>query len=725
MCVTSSKQSQADSCSAVPPAPFAQPDPATAPSTALPFVTAAFPVVGMGASAGGLAAFEAFFSGMPTNADPGMAFIVVQHLAPDRESMLVDLIRSYTRMPVFEATDGMVVQINCVYVIAPNCNVGFMHGTLHLLDPVVSRGPRLPVDFLFRSLALDQREHAIGIVLSGTGHDGTQGVRTIKGEAGMVMVQTPESSEFDSMPRSAIDTGVADYELTPAAMPACLINYVARTFGHGSRWMDDPPHKDENALRQICVLLYAQTRHAFSQYQPSIILRRIDRRMAIHQIIDIDDYVTYLRQAPLEIEALFRDMQIGVTHFFRDTEAFEALETKIIPKLFANKAQSDVVRVWVPGCSTGEEAYSITILLHECMSALKQSWTVQVFATDIDARAIATARAGLYPISVTADISEQRLARYFVLTPDGTAYRIQQNIRNLLVFSEHDLNKDPHFSKVDLISCRNLLIYLSADLQNKFIPLFYDALNPYGLLFLGRSEDVGGYVDLFSVLDRKSRLFQRRWGKSMRADIQNDGAADAPESVLPPIGPDKLTIHDEYLHAAQQSMERSNEELQSSIEEMQSINEEMETAKEELQALNEELTHSNSDLQIRVAYLTRANHDLNNFLAGLGIPTIFLDRSLRIVRFTPNAAPITNLRLTDVGRPVGHIVSNLVGYDGLATDAQAVLDTLVPVELEVQTAQERYTMRVQPFCILDKVGAGVVIAFVDKLPTKSQILDKV
>ena len=715
-------QSRASSCPAVLPAPV------IASSAALPPVPVAIPVVGMGASAGGLAAFEAFFLGMPTNADPGMAFIVVQHLAPDRESILVDLIRRYTRMPVFAVTDGMVVQINCVYVAAPNCNIALMHGTLHLLDPVVPCGLRLPIDFLFRSLAQDQHENAIGIVLSGTGRDGTQGVRTIKSEAGMVMVQTPESAEFDGMPRSAIATGVTDCELTPAAMPACLISYVVRTFGRGSRWMADPTPKVKNALQQIFVLLHTQTNHDFAQYTSSIIMRRIERRMAVHQIIAIDDYVAYLQQAPLEVDALFRDMLIGVTNFFRDTEAFEALETKIIPKLFANKATSDVVRVWVPGCSTGEEAYSIAILLHECMSALKQSWTVQVFATDIDARAIATARAGLFPTSMEPDISAQRLARYFALTPDGTAYRIQKSIRNLMVFSEHDLNKDPPLSKVDLISCRNLLIYLGADLQNKLIPLFHYALNPNGLLFLGRSEDVGGFVDLFSVLDRKSRLFQRRWGKSMRVDALHDGAATAPEWVHPPRGLDDLQVRDAYLQATQKFWERSNEDFKSSIEEMQSVNEElqstneeMETSTEELQSLNEELTTSNVDLQIRVACLTLANHDLNNCLAGTGIAMVFLDHSLRILRFTHSAEQIINLMLTDVGRPVGHIASNLVGYDRLVTDAQVVLDTLISVEIEVQTHESgRYAMRIKPYRTLDNVVAGVVITFVDKLPAKSK-----
>lgn len=471
---------------------------------------AGFPIVGIGASAGGLAAFEAFFSGMPAATDPGMAFVLVQHLAPDHKSILTDLIRRYTRMQVFEVEDGMAVQPNCAYIIPPNRDMAFLNGALQLLEPSAPRGQRLPIDFFFRSLAQDQRERAIGIVLSGTGSDGTQGVRAIKGEGGMVMVQNPASTEYDGMPRSAIATGLVDYELPPAEMPAQLIAYVTHAFGQPPLAATAPAPQTENALKKLFILLRAQTGHDFSQYKPSTLHRRIERRLAVHQIETLDGYVKYLQQTPAEVEALFRDLLIGVTNFFRDPEAFKALEQQVIPKLFADKPAGAAIRVWSPGCSTGEEAYSLAILLAERQEALKRSYQVQVFATDIDSQAIVTARTGLYPASIAADLSPERLARFFAAEPDGGAYRIHKGIRDLLVFSEQNVIKDPPFSKLDLISCRNLLIYLGGDLQKKLIPLFHYALNPGGFLFLGTSETVGEFADLFATLDRKLKLYQRK-----------------------------------------------------------------------------------------------------------------------------------------------------------------------------------------------------------------------
>ncbi|MCX7004575.1 MAG: chemotaxis protein CheR, partial [bacterium] len=428
-----------------------------------------FPVVGIGASAGGLAAFEAFFSGMPADVEPGMAFVLVQHLAPDHKSILTDLIRRYTRMQVFEVEDGMTVEPNCAYIIPPNRDMAFLNGALQLMEPAAPRGQRLPIDFFFRSLAQDQHERAICIVLSGTGSDGTQGVRAIKGEGGMVMAQNPASTEYDGMPRSAISTGLVDYELPPAEMPAQLVAYVAHAFGHPPRVTSAPLPRAENALKKIFVLLRAQTSHDFSQYKPSTIQRRIERRMAAHQIETMDGYVKHLQQTPAEVEALFRDLLIGVTNFFRDPEAFTALEQQVIPQLFAGKPVDGVIRVWVPGCSTGEEAYSLAILFEERLEALKQSYKVQVFATDIDSQAIGTARAGLYPASIAADLSPERLARFFAAEPGGSAYRIHKGIRDMIVFSEQDVIKDPPFSKPDLLSCPNLLIYMGGDLQKKLI----------------------------------------------------------------------------------------------------------------------------------------------------------------------------------------------------------------------------------------------------------------
>jgi two-component system, chemotaxis family, CheB/CheR fusion protein len=841
-----------------------------------------FPIVGIGASAGGLAAFEAFFSGMPLDTDPGMAFVLVQHLAPDHKSILTELIQRHTRMQVFEVEDGMVVQPNCAYIIPPNHDMAFLNGTLQLMEPSAPRGQRLPIDFFFRSLAQDQRERAICIVLSGTGADGTLGVRAIKGEGGMVMAQNPDSTEYDGMPRSALSTGLVDYELPPAEMPAQLIAYVAHAFGKSPQPATSPTPNIENALKKIFTLLRNQTSHDFSQYKPSTIQRRIERRLAVHQIDTIDAYVKYLQQTPAEVNALFQDLLIGVTSFFRDPDAFKALTEQIIPLILADKPAGAVIRVWVPGCSTGEEAYSIAMLLQEHIEVLKQDHTVQIFATDIDSQAIAAARIGLYPASIASDISAERLERFFVAHPDHaddgpSAYRVRKSIRDMLVFSEQNVIKDPPFSKLDLISCRNLLIYMGKELQQKLIPLFHYALNPGGILFLGISESVGEADDLFVTLDRKFRLYQRKEGvygthraplgrflpsmtaaekaptrvtantgklslremteqtllqqvvpagalvndqgdilylhgrtglylepspgesginnilKMAREGLQSElttalhkavfdkeivrrsgllvktngdfttvnltirpVAAESiatteshlylvileeapPEQVQLRAGresddPDAedtnpdiaalkhaLRVKEEYLQAANEELQTTNEELRSSNEEMQSVNEEfqstneeLETSKEELQSVNEELSTVNAELQSKVAALTRANNDMNNLLAGTGIGTVFVDHHLRILRFTPDVTQIINLIRSDVGRPVGHIVSNLVGYDNLVSDAQSVLDSLVPKELEVQTQAGRwYAMRIQPYRTLENVIEGVVITFVD------------
>jgi len=850
-------------------------------------VAECFPIVGIGASAGGIAAFEAFFSGMPADVDPGMAFVLVQHLDPDHKSILTDLIQRYTHMKVFEVEDGMAVQPNCVYIIPPNRDMALLNGTLQLFERVPPRGQRMAIDFFFRALAQDLRERAIAVVLSGTGSDGTLGLRAIKGEGGMVMAQKPDSTEFDGMPSSAIATGLVDCVLAPAEIPAHLIAYTAHTFGNPPRLAMQEP-ETMSAFKKVLVLLRAQTGHDFSQYKPSTIGRRIDRRLAVHLIETMDDYVKFMQQTPAEVDALFRDLLIGVTSFFRDPEAFKALEEQVIPKLFAGKLADAAIRIWAPGCSTGEEAYSLAILLSERQETMKQSFNVQVFATDIDSYAIATARAGIYPASIASDVTPERLARFFSPEPGESTYRINNNIRDMLVFSEQSVIKDPPFSKLDLISCRNLLIYLDGDLQKKLIPLFHYALNPGGFLFLGTSETVGECQAIFTALDRKLKLYQRKEGFSsaIRAElsrflppmtrqgtmpqrsrekmtsqwklplrelteqallqqvVQAGALVDAlgdilyihgrtgmylepapgesgPNNILkmareglrrdltialhkaavagetvrcprlrvktngdftmvnlivlpvtaapsassePPLylvileqaaepvirdpfsaacgqdgksvpeepaGEDvearvaalkqELWAKEEYLQTTNEELETSNEELKSANEEMQSINEELqstneelETSKEELQSVNEELSTVNAELETKVADLSRANNDMNNLLAGTGIATIFVDLQLRILRFTPTATKIINLIQSDIGRPVGHIVSNLPGYDTLTTDTQAVLDSLIPKELDVRSADGQcYTMRILPYRTVDNVIEGVVLTFVD------------
>ncbi|MCK9174864.1 MAG: PAS domain-containing protein [Desulforhopalus sp.] len=375
--------------------------------------------------------------------------------------------------------------------------------------PTAPRGQRLPIDFFFRSLAQDQHERAIGIVLSGTGSDGSMGVRAIKDAGGMVMVQNPESTEYDGMPRSALATGLVDYELPPAEMPARLIAYVTHAFGTPPKRTAGDVPKTENALKKLFLLLRSQTGHDFSLYKPNTINRRIERRMAVAQIKSIEEYIKYAQQMPAEIEALFRDLLIGVTQFFRDPAVFTFLEEKVIPCLLDARRAEGAVRLWVPGCATSEEAYSLAILLAERLESLRRPCSIQIFATDIDSLAIASARAGLYPASIKTDISSDRLARFFTVEPGGM-YRIHKSIRDMLVFSAQDVIRDPPFSKLDLISCRNLLIYMSSELQKKLIPLFHYALNPGGFLVLGTSESVGEYDTLFAVQERKQKIYRRK-----------------------------------------------------------------------------------------------------------------------------------------------------------------------------------------------------------------------
>jgi two-component system CheB/CheR fusion protein len=469
-----------------------------------------FPVVGIGASAGGLAAFEAFFTGMPKDRDPDMAFVLVQHLAPDHKSMLTEIIERYTKMPVFEVEDGMIIKPNCIYIIPPNKNMALINSTLQLFEFNSPRGQNMPIDYFFRSLATDQQERAVCIVLSGTGSDGTLGLRAVKGEGGIAIAQSPDSSEYDGMPTSAIATGLVDYELSPSEMVKQLISYVSHASWISGHPADTNLLNNENLLKKVFVLIRNQTGHDFSKYKPSMINRRIERRLAVNQIENMSDYIKFLQNTPAEIDVLVNDMLIGVTSFFRDKDAFAKLEEEIIPKLFEGKPANSTIRIWCAGCSTGEEAYSIAILLQEHLEKLKIRYNVQVFATDIDRQAISIARAGIYPSSIIEDMTSERLERCFISEPGNSSYRIKKSIREMLIFSEQSIIKDPPFSKLDMISCRNLMIYLGSELQRKLIPLFHYALKPNGILFLGISETAGNSELLFDVIDRKLKFYRRK-----------------------------------------------------------------------------------------------------------------------------------------------------------------------------------------------------------------------
>jgi two-component system CheB/CheR fusion protein len=463
------------------------------------------PVVGIGASGGGLEAFKQFFTQMPST--PGMAFVLVQHLAPNHKSLMADLLQKHTAMPVVQAEDAMRVEPDHVYLIPPHTALTIHRRVLRLSPPEARRGYRVPIDTFLRSLAQDQGEHAIAVILSGTGGDGSLGVKAIKECNGMTMVQA--DAQYDGMPQSAVATGLVDFVLPIAKMPAKLIEYVR----HGSRLVEStgPAGLEAEAadhLEDVFRLLRTHSGHDFSLYKQKMIVRRMQRRMQMHALDAMQQYVSRLHQDTAEIEALFTELLIGVTHFFRDPDAFEALTTQAIPKIFEHKRRDDRIRVWVSGCATGEEAYSLAMVLSEHMSRTHRRLPVQIFATDLDTRALEVARAGVYPESIAADVSPERLRQFF--TRQDHSYQINQDIRDMCIFSEHNLIKAPPFSKLDLLSCRNVLIYFQAQLQQKLLPLFHYALRPGGYLFLGPSESILGASNLFAEVHKQARLFRRQ-----------------------------------------------------------------------------------------------------------------------------------------------------------------------------------------------------------------------
>ncbi|MHB1000001.1 MAG: chemotaxis protein CheB [Armatimonadota bacterium] len=463
-------------------------------------------IVAIGGSAGGFEAFERFFAGIPP--DTGMAFVVIQHLDPTHESLLSSLLQRDTTMPVREAVDGMPVVPNTVYVIPQNADLTIHDGLLHLSEPSAPRGVRMPVDIFFESLAADQGEKSIGIIVSGMATDGTLGLKAIKEASGVVMVQDPETAKFDGMPRSAVNTGQVDYVAPIDDLPRRLIIYSK----HSSQLhveLDEGERTPKGELQKILQLLKTRTKHDFSLYKKSTLYRRIVKRTSLLQIDGIPEYAAYVETHPEELDILFREFLIGVTRFFRDLEAFDYLENSVLPELVNAAVQDGSVRVWVTGCSTGEEAYSIAIIFREVIDRLRQDddLKIQVFATDIDERGIAVARKGFYPANIAADVSPKRLERFFAETEGG--YLVKKHIRETVVFALHDLVKDPPFTKMDMVSCRNIMIYFSSELQKRIMPTLHYALNPGGILFLGTAESTVGAPDLFTTVDSKWKIYKR------------------------------------------------------------------------------------------------------------------------------------------------------------------------------------------------------------------------
>ncbi|MDD1632225.1 MAG: PAS domain-containing protein [Methylococcaceae bacterium] len=466
----------------------------------------ALPVVGIGASAGGLEALETLFSNLSPHT--GFAFIVVTHQQPGHISLLPDLLNKFTDMPVLTAQDGMILERDHVFVCPPGKNLALLNHRLHLMECQKHNSAHLPIDYFLRSLAEDSQEMGIGIILSGTGTDGTLGLKAIKGVSGMTMVQDPKTAKFDGMPSSAIAMGDVDFVLPAEKMGLQLIQYSKGPYFQSIHSDQPEALVASEPIQKIFILLRNRTGNDLSAYKPTTIKRRIARRMNIHQIKNPNNYVQFLQENPIELDKLFKELLINVTSFFRDTDAFEALSALALPKLFEGKPDNHELRVWIPGCSSGEEPYSIAILLKEYREKIGKAHRFQIFATDLDESAINRAREGIYPSGIAADVSPERLRRFFKL--EDSQYRISKEIRETVIFATQNLIQDPPFTRVDLISCRKLLIYLNAELQKEIVPQFHYALNPGGILFLGTSESIGNFDDLFSIIDKKWKIYQRK-----------------------------------------------------------------------------------------------------------------------------------------------------------------------------------------------------------------------
>jgi len=464
-----------------------------------------FPIVGIGASAGGLEALEQFFGKMPKNS--GMAFVVIQHLDPNHVGIMPELLQRITLMKVLQATDKLKVKPNYVYVIPPNKSMSLLHGELHLFDPVETRGLRLPVDIFFRSLALDRQEKSIGIVLSGMGSDGSLGLKAIKEKNGIVLVQDPASAKFDGMPNSATEAVMADIVAPAEELPARLISILK--YIPTVKTDSEIDSKYKSNLDKIIILIREQTGHDFSMYKKNTLFRRIERRKGVHQIDKIQTYVRYLQENPKEVEILFKELLIGVTSFFRDPAVWEKLKKDILPALIEVLPNGYVLRAWINGCSTGEEAFSLAMIFEEVLKKSKKhkNLKLQIFATDLDFDAIQKARKGFFPSSITADVSPDRIKRFFVSDPPG--FRLNAAIRGMVVFATQNVIKDPPFTKIDILTCRNLLIYLEPELQRKLMTLFNYSLNSGGIMVLGTAETLGNYKEGFNELDAKLKIFKR------------------------------------------------------------------------------------------------------------------------------------------------------------------------------------------------------------------------
>ncbi|HCS54621.1 MAG TPA: chemotaxis protein CheR [Planctomycetaceae bacterium] len=491
-----------------------------------------FPIVGVGASAGGLEALEAFFDHM--SPDSGLAFVVVQHLSPDFKSVMDELLARHTKIQIHRVTDGMQVEPNSIYLIPPKKEMIISDGKLLLSDKDPKSGLTLPIDIFFRSLAQDAGSRAIAVILSGTGSDGSQGIQDIHENGGFVIAQDLESAKFDGMPKSANATGVVDLILPPERMGAALSSYIQQP---GSKNLTDFKPVEPALLKGFDAIFQLLRKHYdidFSYYKQSTVTRRVQRRLLMHQITDLDEYVTRLRDDSSELNSLYKDLLIGVTKFFRDPEAFDLIDQNVLPEILANHREQDELRVWVAGCATGEEAYSLAILIREHMEEMAKPLDVKIFATDVHPTSLETASVGIYSEESLSEVSSERLEKYFKQVKTG--FQVSQDLRQMIVFAPHNIIKDAPFTKIDLITCRNMLIYLEPPAQKKAISLFHFALNTRGVMFMGPSESPGELADEFDVIDERWKVYRKRRDKRLPVEMRLPLSAGYASSRIPRMG---------------------------------------------------------------------------------------------------------------------------------------------------------------------------------------------
>ncbi|MBI5004421.1 PAS domain-containing protein [Candidatus Kaiserbacteria bacterium] len=726
-------------------------------------------VVGIGASAGGLEAITGMLKHVPQQT--GSAYVYVQHLDPTHESMLTELLSRAAAIPVVEASDGMPVEPDHLYVIPPGKSMTIARGVLHVA--LRKKDDRFAtVDHFFRALASDQKDRAVGVVLSGNASDGAAGLKAIKAKGGVTFAQDEASAKYASMPESAIASGVVDHVLAPAQIAQRIVHMsknpsaIAPTSSRLPRFGKD----EEKPLQKIFALLHTATSANFSQYKPATLKRRIARRMNLNHMEHLSEYVTYLERDPQELERLFQDILINVTDFFRDPEIFDFLKKKIFPALIKGRAKDAPLRIWVAGCSTGEEVYSLAIALVEFFDTEKQRYPIQLFGTDLNETMVEKARKGIYSKNITETVSPARLRRFFTEV-DG-CYRINKTVRDMCVFAKQDLTRDPPFSQLDLISCRNVFIYLESSVQKKIFPIFHYALKPGAYLMLGKSETVGEFTDMFQLQDKAHKLYAKKDSPTRprfagfapdRSYIRKDTApktAARRESIRIPHETDlskeihrlllaltqsparvtgrkrkglaakksgevetleqELAALKENLNAVLEEQGATNEEFQSANEELQSINEELETAKEELQSTNEELITVNDELQTRNIELNQVNNDLLNVLASASVPMIIVDSGLRIRRFTPLVQKHFRIIPSDVGRPITDIKLPIHIPD-LEQVLLRVIDTVQSERQDVADEEGRwYNLWIRPYKTADNKIDGAILTLIEITEAREQ-----